>query len=211
MALELVHQARVPQGASGQRGPAVVMVHGWLGNENVMSIFERTVPKHVAVISPRAPIEVEAESYGWFKLNEPDTFDTGLAALERFVRALPDQYPLDPARIGLIGFSQGAAMSLALLLKEPPLVTAVAALAGFLPREALQWATPGRAAGKRVFMAHGTDDDTVPVLWAREAAGRLREAGVTVDLREYAVGHKLNAQGTRDLRQWLAGVNGTGA
>lgn len=211
MALNLAHRARVPAGAAGQRWPAVVMVHGWLGNENVMSIFERTVPQHVAVISPRAPIAVEAESYGWFRLNEPATFDAGLAALERFVRALPAEYPLDPARFGLMGFSQGAAMSLALLLKEPPLVAAVAALAGFLPREALPWATPGRAEGKRVFMAHGTDDDTVPVGWAREAAGRLREAGAAVDLREYAVGHKLNAQGTRDLRQWVAGVYGTGA
>jgi phospholipase/carboxylesterase len=211
MALELVHRARVPQGGQEPRWPAVVMIHGWLGNENVMSIFERTVPASVAIISPRAPIEVEAGSYGWFKLNEPDTFDAGLGALERFVRALPEAYPLDPARLVLMGFSQGAAMSLSLLLKEPPLVMAVASLAGFLPREALRWATPGRAAGKRVFMAHGTDDDTVPVAWARDAAGRLRESGAAVDLREYTVGHKLNAQGTRDLRHWLAGIYGTRA
>jgi phospholipase/carboxylesterase len=208
MALNLEHRAHMPQGAAGQRWPAVVMVHGWLGNENVMSVFERTLPEGVGIISPRAPFEIAADSYGWFKLDQPDTFAPGLAALEALVRGLPEAYPLDPARLLLMGFSQGAAMCFSLLLKEPALVPAVAGLAGFLPREAQPWAAPGRLAGRRVLVAHGTEDDTVPVARSREAAEALRAAGAAVDYREYAVGHKLNAQGMKDLKAWLGEVVG---
>jgi phospholipase/carboxylesterase len=205
MALNLEHRARVPEAAAeGQPWPAVVMVHGWLGNENVMSIFERTVPAGVVLVYPRAPITVKPDSYGWFTLDDPATFAPGLNALEAFIRALPDAYPVDPARVVLMGFSQGAAMCLSLLLKQPELATGVAGLAGFLPQQAQAWAAPGRLAGKRVLLSHGTEDETVPVAWAKAAVERLRFAGAEVRYEEYPVGHKLNAQGMKDLKAWMA-------
>lgn len=212
MPLNLEHRARVPDRAvPGQYGAAVVMVHGWLGNENVMSIFERTVPAGVVLVYPRAPIAVKPDSFGWFRVDDPATFEPGLAALETFVRGLPEAYPVDPARVVLMGFSQGAAMSLSLLLKEPALAAGVAALAGFLPRQVQAWATPGRLAGKRVLLSHGTEDDTVPVAWAQSAAEQLRAAGAEVRYEEYPVGHKLNAQGMRDLKAWVASTIGEDA
>lgn len=204
MALHLVHRARVPPGPPDSRWPAVVMVHGWLGNENVMSIFERTVPPGIAVISPRAPLEVGPDGYGWYTRDEdPQSFMQGLAALAGFVRALPEAYPVQTDHIVLMGFSQGAAMCCSLLLSEPALVSAVAGLAGFLPERAAQWVAPGRLTSKEALILAGTEDATVPVALARDAAEALRLAGATVDLREYPVGHKLNADGMRDLREWL--------
>lgn len=204
--LNLVHRARVPDASGGRPWPAVVMVHGWQGNEKVMGIFERTVPQGVLVVSPRAPVEVAAESHGWFRLEEGEaSFLAGLEALQSFVLHLPEAYPVDPARVLLMGFSQGASMSYALLSKEPGMIMGVAGLAGFLPAPARQWLAPGRLAGKQVFIAHGTVDETVPVEQARAAAADLSRAGAIVAYHEYqAVGHKLNAQGVRDLTQWLA-------
>ena len=207
MALNLVHRVRVPQGPAGRRGPAVVMVHGWLGNENVMSIFERTLPPAVVIVSPRAPLAMGPDSFGWFTLeDDPASFAAGLAALAAFVGDLPQAYPIDPARILLMGFSQGAAMSFSLLLSEPSRVAAVAGLAGFLPSEAKPWATPGRLSGQSVFIAHGAKDETVPAALAQAAAHTLRTAGADVTYTEYDTGHKLNAQGTRDLKAWVETV-----
>ena len=210
--LNLVHRARVPEARGGQRLPAVVMVHGWQGNEKVMGIFERAVPKGTIVVSPRAPVEVAAESHGWFQVEggEP-SFLAGLEALQSFVRQLPQAYPVDPLRVLLMGFSQGASMCYALLSKEPELMMGVAGLAGFLPGPARQWLAPGRLAGKQVFIAHGTADEKVPVGQARAARDDLVRAGATVAYHEYEdVGHKLNAQGVRDLTQWLAARLGAG-
>jgi phospholipase/carboxylesterase len=204
--LNLVHRARVPETLAGQRRPAVVMVHGWQGNEKVMGVFERAVPPSAVIISPRALLEVAPDSYGWFRTEEGEpSFQAGLAALQSLVVQLPQAYPVDPRRVLLMGFSQGAGMSCALLLKAPELVLAVAALAGFLPAPARQWVAPGRLAGKHVLIAHGTADETLPVQQGRTARDELVRAGAEVDYREYdGVGHKLSAQGVRDLTQWLA-------
>ena len=202
---QLIHRSRLPQTPTNGRLPAVVMVHGWQGNEKVMGIFERTVPPGVVIVSPRAPVEVGADSYGWYVADSAEAgFEAGLEALRAFVRWLPEAYPVDPEWVLLMGFSQGAAMSCALLLSDPGLIRGVAALAGFLPNPARRWLAPGRLAGKMVFIAHGTLDETLPVAQARAARDDLAQAGATVAYHEYEVGHKLNAQGVRELTRWLA-------
>ena len=65
--LKLVHRAQLPPLAPGQLAPAVVMVHGWQGDEKVMSVFERTLPPAVAIISPRAPLDMHNAGFGWYE------------------------------------------------------------------------------------------------------------------------------------------------
>lgn len=180
------------------------MVHGWLGDENAMWAFEKALPLNAFVISMRAPVEAEG-GYGWMLPgNEERSFEQGLASLHEFVSRLPREYPVNVERVALMGFSQGAAMSYALALSDPQRVSAVAALAGFLPDAARQWIAPGRLVGRRAFIAHGIDDTAVPVEDAIRARDALALCGADVTYREYAMGHKLTAQGMRDLKQWLA-------
>src|SRR4051794_24687826 len=119
--LELVHRVQLPQLPPGQLAPAVVMVHGWQGDEKVMSVFERTLPPSAAIVSPRAPIDMHNAGFGWYQPVDDEASQlAGLAALRDFVAGLPAAYPIDPNCIILMGFSQGAAMSNALLLSDPP-------------------------------------------------------------------------------------------
>src|SRR6185503_1040701 len=145
------------------------MVHGWLGNENVMWAFASALPGRALAISMRAPVESDG-GYGWMQADrvEPSgdgagSFEQGLAALREFVIQIPRAYPVDPGRVALMGFSQGAALSYGLALSDPPLAPAVAALSGFLPEPARRWIAPGRLAGRRVFIAHGSNDTVVPL------------------------------------------------
>jgi phospholipase/carboxylesterase len=210
--LSLVHRVHLPQVPAGQLAPAVVMVHGWQGDENVMSIFDRTVPAGVAIISPRAPLDMQNGGYSWFQPVDDEAAQlTGLSALREFVAGLPAAYPIDPAKTTLMGFSQGAAMCNALLLSDPLLATGVASLAGFLPEAARRWVQPGRLAGKSVFIAHGTADSTVPTERAQAARDALKEAGAEVEYHEYPVAHKLNPQGMKDLKAWVGRVIGQAA
>ncbi len=208
--LPLIH--RVRQTNASAPAPAIVMVHGWLGNENVMWAFERALPPNALVVSVRAPFE-SGEGYGWFLPSasgrgdageeESARFEESLSALREFVRRFPGEYPVDPNRIALMGFSQGAAMSYALLLSNPELIAGVAALAGFLPDPARQWAAPNRLVGKRVFIAHGLDDATMPVEAATRARGTMEFCGAEVTYHESKIGHKLSAAGMRALSGWL--------
>ena len=202
--LNLIHRVRLPGADTGAPCPVIVMVHGWLGNENVMWVFEKTLPPLVVVVSPRGPFEADG-GYGWSAgQSDAATFEQGLSALRDFVVRLPDVYLVDAGRLLLMGFSQGAAVSYALALKHPELVSGVVALAGFLPEQARLWLAPGRLAGKHIFIAHGVKDETAPVGDARQAREALEFAGADVSYHEYLVGHKLSALGMRDLKHWLA-------
>jgi phospholipase/carboxylesterase len=183
------------------------MVHGWLGTEQSMWTFQTIIARHALVVSMRAPFAVDG-GYGWKLSDRDSSFDEGLAALHEFVSRLPGEYPVDQNRIALMGFSQGAAMSYALALSQPEMICAVAALAGYLPEPARQWVAPDRLAGKRVFIAHGTEDEVVSVAEAASAREAMLACGAQVTYGEYPIGHKLNAQGMKDLRAWLAEITG---
>jgi len=213
----LVHCSRIPEEASrAQPAPAVVMVHGWGGDESVMWIFKQAIPAGVAIITPRAPFELDQGGYSWFiktqnQRRQPaqESVQQAVQTFEQFVEALPRLYPIDPARLVLIGFSQGAALITAYTLTNPERVSRVAVLAGAMtlnvPEVDLHFAL---LAGLPVFMAHGLDDDTVPVDEARQTRDTYLAAGADVTYNEYKTGHKVNSQGMRDLKDWLAKVVG---
>ncbi len=202
--LNLLHRVRLPKTPSP--APAIVMVHGWLGDENAMWAFDRVLPLNAVAVTPRGPFEA-GEGFGWTAVrSDSDTFDEGLSALREFVTRLPEVYPVDPSRVVLMGFSQGAAMCYALTLASPAMAAAAAAIAGFLPDSARQWIVPGRLSGKPVFIAHGLNDTAVPVEEAVRAREALALAGANVSYHEDAVGHKLSAQSMRDLKVWLEKV-----
>lgn len=186
--------------------PAIVMVHGWLGNENVMMSFSSTAPDDTALFSPRGVYTAGPGGFGWFT-EEPDEEDVlnGARALESFILDLPRRHPIDRKRVTLMGFSQGAAVCAALWLHNPGIAERVALLAGFLPRPARAWATRGRLNGRSAFIAHGLNDTTVPVDQAQVMRDSLERAGAEVTYGEYLVGHKMNSQALRDLTAWLAG------
>lgn len=198
----LPHRHRFSQ--TTQPAPALIMIHGWKGNENVMWAFESALPANMVVVSPRAPFAVEDGGYGWFVKDDGRTAEsvaTGLAALDQFITESIAQYPIDQNQIYLMGFSQGAAMSLLYALTHSARVQGVAALAGFLPDG---FAVPENClAGKPLLMMAGTEDDKVPLAQARAAHESLKISGATITYTEYEVGHKLNAQGMRDLKKFL--------
>ncbi len=211
----LIHRVHLPEQASPpQPVPVVVMVHGWKGDETVMWIFKQTIPSGVAIITPRAPLAIDDGGYGWFQRDdaelqpEPDSLETGLDALHGFLTSLPDRYPVDSKWIVLMGFSQGATICNTLAITRPGLVIGVASLAGSIPDLVAEKAETDLA-GLPVFIAHGTQDETVPLAAARQAREVYTRLGTKVTYREYPTGHKLNTQGMKDLKEWLAGVIGS--
>jgi phospholipase/carboxylesterase len=207
-----IHRIHLPKQASPtQPAPVVAMIHGWKGDETVMWIFKRTVPPGVAIVAPRAPLAIDDGGYGWFRRDgaelqpEPDSLEAGLNALQEFLTSLPNHYSVDPARIVLMGFSQGAAMCNTLAITQPGLVIGVASLAGLIPNLVVEKAETNLA-GLPVFIAHGTQDERVPVAAARQAREVYTRLGAQVTYGEYRTGHKLTSQGMADLKRWLARV-----
>lgn len=212
--IDLVHRIEMPPGSGPNRpAPAVVMVHGWKGDETVMWIFKQTIPPGVAIVTPRATLPVEDGGYGWYGRDgselqpEPDSLWVGRDQLHNFLTQLAQQYPIDPTHLILMGFSQGAAICNTLVLTQPGLVVGIASLAGLVPQivaETAQLDLPALP----VFIAHGTRDETVPLAAAQQTREIYTRLGAQVTYGEYPTGHKLTTQGMRDLKNWMAEVIG---
>jgi phospholipase/carboxylesterase len=210
----LFHCVRLPPQAGPQNPvPAVVMLHGWGGNEAAMWVFKQAAGADVAIITPRAPVELSAGGFVWFDYcgggrihPEVELWRQTMGRLRAFLNALPDVYPINPARLALVGFSQGAAIAISLALAGFYRPAGLASLAGFVP------SIPGLVdqakplPGLPVFVAHGNRDETVPVAQARRARASFAGLGAAVTYTEYAAGHKVHTAGMKALKKWLAGV-----
>jgi phospholipase/carboxylesterase len=106
---------------------------------------------------------------------------------------------IDPARIALAGFSDGATYTLSLGVSNGDLVTHLIAYSpGFIR------ATDPIVGKPPVFISHGTND---PVLWydrtRDEIVPRLRDEGYTVTFESFEGGHTVPADISEQALDWF--------
>jgi phospholipase/carboxylesterase len=188
--------------------PVLLLLHGRGADEaDLLGLAPHLDPRFF-VVSARAPYQFFGDGYAWYQSlgpGQPDeaSFHSGLASLRTFVAELASAYPVDPAAIYLLGFSQGSTMSNALTLTAPELVAGAVLLSGSRP--ALDEAAVKREAlrGKPVFAAHGTFDAVVPVAMGRAVQGNLLELGLDLTYREYEMDHQIIGPELADFDAWL--------
>ncbi len=144
--------------------------------------------------------------WAWYEL--PPDHRPGILESRRRLLGLLDELVAAgarPERTALVGFSQGAVMSLDVGLRYPRRLAWVAALSGYLfEPEALAAELAPAQRQLPVFLAHGTLDDVVPIAGSRMAAQALRAEGLPVELREYPMAHRIVPEEIADLRAFLA-------
>ena len=137
-----------------------------------------------AVVSVAAPDRSDlGRGLQWFSVlgvTEANRLDRVAATLPRFaavVRAWQQRLGVAPGDTTLLGFSQGAIMSLAASEQENPPAGRVVSLSGRYP------ALPTRAPhGVRLHFVHGDADPVIPAAHAQAAAQALRSLGAEVTL-----------------------------
>lgn len=178
--------------------PAIVLLHGRGADEQDLLGLARHFPDDLHVISLRAPDRLHG-GYTWYDLDlsagglhrsQPDAedFRRSLELISESIDATVDAYGIDPDRVGLLGFSQGAITSISLLLEDPDRYAWVVALHGYLAESHAEL-EPDGVAGKPVFVGAGTADEIIPGGRAERAAERLAALGADVTFETYDVGH----------------------
>lgn len=200
-----------------ERHRAVILIHGRGANEHDLLPLAEQLPDHLHVVSVRAPAPL-GPGYTWYDLDlsggglhssqpDPGDFERSLELLGNFVDVAVEEYGLDAAGIGLLGFSQGAILSLGSMIERRGGYSWIVALHGYLAerydRDALE-----RAEATPVFIGAGSQDQLIPATRAEEAAKRLAEAGVDVTFRTYPVGHGTSKQEVDDVSAWVAAREG---
>jgi phospholipase/carboxylesterase len=201
----LVHRVAKPE--ARRPFPTVIMLHGRSGDEDAMWIFGRALPAGWLVVSPRGIKPDPEGGYAWHPRQRDEwpplpMFDEAVQAVSHFIEALPELYGADPRRIFLMGFSQGAATAYATAMRHPGLVKGIAGLVGFVPVECDAAVETEVLRGLPIYAAVGKEDPFIPLERARGCAETLRASGADLAYHEYEVGHRISAQGMRDLKAW---------
>ncbi|MCL4505919.1 MAG: alpha/beta fold hydrolase [Chloroflexi bacterium] len=212
--LSLYHVRRPPEiaPAVGAKAPLLLMLHGVRSNEDDLFSLIPYIDERFCVISIRAPLTLGPGQYGWYQVAfQPDRIERNAHELElarqrlvAFIKEAVSTYDLDPHRVYLMGFSQGAIMSLAVMLTAPQMLAGVAAMSGSLPDEVL----PIAAAQEQlkdfpVIVVHGFHDDIIPIAEARRLRDYLTDLPVELDYREYPMRHQISDQSLDDVCGWL--------
>jgi phospholipase/carboxylesterase len=127
-------------------------------------------------------------------------FDVDIAFLDRALARTFDRVAVDPARIALGGFSDGASAALSYGLANGDLFSRVFAFSPGMLR------TPTRVGKPGVLIAHGTEDAVLPIdVTSRTIAPRLEQDGYTVRYREFDGGHVVRIAHAEEALDWLVG------
>lgn len=190
----------------------LVLLHGYADNEREMALVGRLLDPcaHFLVVAPRGPVDIDDRASAWFEYGpmgpDPATFDAALTAVDGTIDELCREHIMRRDEVVLAGFSQGAAMALAVALAPASAMrpAGVLAMSGFIPDVAGYDPDLEGAAELAVLMQHGTSDETVPVELARDTAELLRSCGAQLTFEEYATGHQSTVESLASASAWLA-------
>ena len=212
MELSLEYRIKEPN-IKSEKSPLLLLLHGYGSNADDLFSFADELPKNYFVVSAQAPYDMQYGSYAWYAINfdadENKFSDLPQARLSRdliakFIDELLGKYAIDTNNVTLIGFSQGTILSYAVALSYPEKVQKVVALSGYLNLDIVKEDyLKNSLSNLKMFISHGTQDQVIPVEWARKAPATLNNLGIETVYKEYPMGHGINPQNFADLKSWL--------
>ncbi|MDB5077571.1 MAG: phospholipase/Carboxylesterase, partial [Chloroflexi bacterium] len=161
--MHLIHRLREPNAAI-EHPPLLVLLHGIGSNEQDLYSLAPLLDERLVVVSARAPLTLAPGMYSWFtieiggnglKINYAELERSRDAVIE-FVRQAAGSHDVDPRKIFLMGFSQGAMLSAAVAFAEPSMFAGAVLMSGaILPESTGKAAILGRLVGFPLMATHG--------------------------------------------------------
>ena len=210
--LSLHHIIRKPK-TQTEKTPLLIMLHGYGSDENDLFSFAEELPDELFVISVKAPYAMQPYGNAWYAIhwdNQDGKFSDDAQAkksrdlIAKFIDEAIEAYNLDAENVTLLGFSQGSILSYAVALSYPKKVKNIVALSGYINKEII---TPGFEKNDfstlSFYCSHGSQDQVIPVEWARKTKPVLDELNIENSYSEFPVGHGVAPQNFYELREWL--------
>ena len=203
---------------------SVIWLHGLGANGNdFLPIVDELGSTHLAptrFIFPHAPAQAVTLNGGysmpsWYdiiSLTEGAVEDErGLRRSMRYVDSLiarEIERGILPEHIVLAGFSQGGNVALNCALRYPQRLAGALILSSYLglPDQLSTQASPANRT-LPIFMAHGTQDNIVPLALAQIARDTLKHLTYPIAWHTYPMAHSVCPTEINDIRQWLIDIS----
>ncbi len=195
---------------SGPKTAVHVVSFDGAGRVNAFVVVPRTVDRHPAVLLLHGSggnredlllpaLQLAAHGFVTMTISQPNdaqTFRPLVVNARRAIDLLAARRDVDPARLGLVGFSLGA-QTAAIVAGDDARPKAIGIVAGRGSAVPLHWI---RKAHAKLFFQAGTQDEVVP---HRQLVALIDAAPDHPLVRWYAAGHGMNRKTFDDQVAWL--------
>lgn len=192
----------IPPASGKSPTKLLVALHGWGANfHDLVALAPLLDLPDFQLMFPNAPFPHPHVPGGraWYALESEDYagLDKSRFLLLHWLRSLEESTNIPLSQTVLMGFSQGAAMSLDVGLQLP--VAGVCSLSGYLHN------TPQAAENPLlpVLLVHGRQDLVVPIQEAYKAKDKLLSFGLDVEYHEFDMGHEIPSQALMVMQQFI--------
>ena len=191
--------------AGDPAGPPLLLLHGTGGNEHDLLPLREHLSPGAAALSVRGTV-LENGMPRFFRRLREGVFDEDdlrrrADELADFVQAASDRYGIADRSLVAAGFSNGANIASALLLRRPDVLAGAVLFAAMVP-----FAEPPAAdlAGVPVVISNGDRDPMIPATMTEQLASQLRDRGAVVTLLPHPGGHQIEPGLLPQIRRILA-------
>ena len=189
--------AYLPKGLTGAPAPLLIAFYGAGGQaSDVLESFRADADRDgFVLLIPTAKgatwdMIVDLQSRIGIEMKVTPRYGRDLKALDRALADVFARVAIDPARIGMMGFSNGATYALSVGTANPQLVSTVIA---FSPGPAFL----GKSGPtQRIFISHGEQDQALPYSYTRGVVARIRVRNIPLMFESFKGGHTV----PRDIR-----------
>ncbi|MRG85942.1 alpha/beta hydrolase [Salinibacillus xinjiangensis] len=187
--------------------PALFLMHGIGSNEQDMLSLVDGLEDHFFIFSIRGHLS-QPPGYAYFTIKgfgQPhrEVFDEGINKLKCFIDDAVEQYPVDRNFLYLLGFSQGAIVSMTLGLSIGNKIKGIVALSGYIPDFVKEDYAIQPVDHVSLFISHGKFDNILPYDWGVESYKYFSNLGSHVAFNEYQQGHGISLENKQDFTNWL--------
>lgn len=196
-----------------ENAPLLIMLHGYGSDENDLFSFASELPKELFIISLRAPFSMNPYGNAWYaihfdaiqnKWNDTEQAIESRDLIAHFIDEACSKYPVDKNNVTLLGFSQGTILSYAVAFTYPKKVKNIIALSGYISEDMIPENLDANAyTHLNFYCSHGSQDQVIPVEWARKSPKFLNDLGIKHIYSEFPVGHGVSPQNFYEFKSWL--------
>ena len=172
--------------------PLLLILHGYGSHEGDLFSLAPHLPLQPTIAALRAPLPA-GQGWSWFPIDVPgdpvgDALDAAALGILAWLDALPEQ----PTSIGLLGFSQGGAMTLQLMRHAPERFAFAVQLSGFIASETHPGDERLGELKPPVFWGRGTLDPVIPEAAVARTQQWLPEHSTLTERIYEGMGHSIS-------------------
>ncbi|MFB5197674.1 alpha/beta hydrolase [Neobacillus sp. KR4-4] len=198
---------RPAQTEPGKTYPALFLMHGIGSNEQNMLSLVNGLEDRFYIFSIRGHLP-QPPGYAFFTIQgygkpHREVFDEGIRKLTSFIDYACEDYPLDESQLFLLGFSQGAILSMTLGLTLGSRIKGIIALSGYIPAFVKEEYQIQSVDNLSLFISHGVLDQVLPFDWGLANNEYFSGLGADVTFKTYQEGHTVSMDNHRDFMNWL--------